>query len=223
MASDAKPVYRKQLRGLRASVRNLMKRKAALRKLIESSYAASTSWCCSWCWRCRPSVTMPTPPPIRRRVCWPGRISGAAASRSFFGGIRRYFLLGGENRVLLDRITQGEGAPRALRGGGGRGPAGQLPAEPRRVEILLQGGSVASIRSTGSRISSRSTGGATPASSPTCPYSRPTARWWATWSTARTATPWRCRCSTPHSGPAASSPTRTTWARSIGTGSTRMW
>ena len=107
MASDAKPVYRKQLRGLRASVRNLMKRKAALRKLIEfirsiyvvvlfvvlevsavSYYAHSSAY-------------------TQARLLAPSN-QWSGGIRSFFGGIRRYFLLGGENRVLLDRITQFE-------------------------------------------------------------------------------------------------------------------
>ena len=134
--------------------------------------------------------------------------AGPAAGAFESGGRRRARHVRGHPALLFARTREprparahgrDERAAGRVRGGRDRRAAGQLHAGRRNLEIPRH-----------HRLGGFEYGQpcAEPRRSQPRPRRwrgwRPTARWRAMWSTARSAIRWRCRCSTPRSAPAAS-------------------
>jgi len=179
------------------------------------------SWCCSWCWRLWPSATTPVPPTTLRRGCSHVPIRWSAACTDFL-----------QASVTISRWGARTGCcSRVSRSSRSGWPSTRRPPPPNgwtaTCRISASRNTVSPpprswpTRSTGRRTSSRSTAGTATVLWRRWPCCRPTVRWRAISSPARSATRWRCRCSTPRSAPAASSRTPNIMARSTGTASIR--
>ena len=118
----------------------------------------------------------------------------AGGVHGFFAGIRRYFSLGHENRLLLGRVAQLE-----------ERLAQYEEAETNaRLDSYMQDIGESKYRFVTASVVANTVNraqnlitlnrGRQTAWPKRWPSSRPTARWPATSSTARNATPWRCRC-----------------------------
>ena len=118
----------------------------------------------------------------------------AGGVHGFFAGIRRYFSLGHENRLLLGRVAQLEERLAQYEEAETNARLDSYMQDIGESKYRFVTASVVANTSTGRRTSSRSTADVRTAWSKRWPSSRPTARWPATSSTARNATPWRCRC-----------------------------
>lgn len=135
-----------------------------------------------------------------------------------FAGVRHYFSLGRENRELLahvarmkERLALYEEAETAARLDGYMQDIGV--SKYRIMTASVTSNTVNRAQNLIVLNRGRATG--SPKRWPCC---RPTGPWRGMSSTARSAMPWRCRYSTPRSGPAASSPAPIISARSTGTG-----